>query len=230
MSEIERRATGVEVAELRAEDGEAPRLEGYASVFSSRTDLGYFTEEIAPGAFSDVLDNDVRALFNHSPDHVLGRTKAGTLRIAQDERGLRYSVDLNTDDPDAMTLLARVKRGDITGSSFSFTVAEDEWDYEQDPSHRKITRIGKLFDVAPVTYPAYSEAHVSARAKEQAEQERPMRCASGHVTRKAGVGEKVLPCGCVATEASQAAATEAGIDWERHERLAKLRERTYSRS
>lgn len=173
MSDMERRSMEVGMAELRASDeGEAPRLEGYASVFSTRTDLGWFSEEVAPGAFSDVLGDDVRALFNHSPDHVLGRTRAGTLRIAQDERGLRYSVDLNPDDPDAMKLYGRVKRGDITGSSFSFTVAEDAWDYDQDPAHRTIKRIGQLYDVAPVTFPAYDAAMVSARAKDAAAKER----------------------------------------------------------
>ena len=173
MSDIERRATGVEVAELRASDDGAPRLEGYAAVFNSRTDLHWFTEELAPGAFSGVLGDDVRALFNHSPDHVLGRTKAGTLRIAQDERGLRYSVDIDPEDPDAMQLHRRVRRGDITGSSFSFVVAEDQWDHEQDPPHRTIVRVGQLYDVAPVTFPAYDAAQVSARAREAATKERP---------------------------------------------------------
>ncbi|MEQ1573626.1 MAG: HK97 family phage prohead protease [Vicinamibacterales bacterium] len=171
MSDIERRAVTVEAAELRAEEGTA-RLAGYAAIFGSRTDLGYFSEEIAPGAFSGVLGDDVRALFNHSPDHVLGRTKSGTLRIGQDDRGLRYEVDLNPDDPDAMQLYSRVKRGDISGSSFSFTVAEEAWDYEQDPPHRTIQRLGQLFDVAPVTFPAYDAAMVSARAKDAAAKER----------------------------------------------------------
>lgn len=172
MSDMERRAVTIEAAELRAEDGTA-RLAGYAAMFGSRTDLGHFSEEIAPGAFAGVLGDDVRALFNHSPDHVLGRTKAGTLRISQDDRGLRYEVDLNPDDPDAMQLYSRVKRGDISGSSFSFTVAEDAWDYEQEPAHRTIIRIGQLFDVAPVTFPAYAAAMVSARATESATRERP---------------------------------------------------------
>lgn len=173
MSDIERRAVAVEMAELRADDAE-PRLSGYAAIFRNKTDLGWFSEEIAPGAFSDVLGDDVRALFNHSPDHVLGRTRAGTLRIAQDDRGLKYEVDLNPDDADAMQLHARVKRGDISGSSFSFTVAEEAWDYTQEPAHRTIVKIGSLFDVAPVTFPSYDAAMVSARAKSAAKERPPV--------------------------------------------------------
>ena len=195
MSDVERRMIETEAAELRVEEGDVPRLEGYAAVFGARADLGYFSEEIAPGAFSSVLGDDVRALFNHSPDHILGRTRAGTLRIAQDDRGLRYEVDLNPDDQDAMRLHAQIRRGDVTGSSFSFTVAEESWDYEQEPAHRTIMRLEKLLDVAPVVFPAYDAAVVSARAKEAAERE--------------------LPLGPPA------------YDWERHERLAKLRERSY---
>lgn len=169
MNEMERRAVPVEEAELRAVP-DVLRLEGYAAVFGKRTKIGdYFTEEIAADAFADVLENDVRALFNHSPDHVLGRTKAGTLRLVQDQRGLKYEVDLNPDDPDAMKLHARVKRGDISGSSFSFTVAEDSWDHKKNPPHRTIVKVERLFDVAPVTYPAYEQAKVSARAQEQAQ-------------------------------------------------------------
>lgn len=189
MSEIERRAVAIEVAELRA-DADEPRLAGYAAIFGSRTDLGYFSEEIQAGAFTGVLGDDVRALFNHSPDHVLGRTRAGTLRIGQDDRGLRYEVDLNPEDPDAMQLYSRVKRGDITGSSFSFMVAEDAWDYEQDPPHRTIVRLGQLFDVAPVTFPAYDAAVVSARTKDAAGKERHPKAGAAPVTH--GVRERLL--------------------------------------
>lgn len=171
--EIERRTVAMEVAELRIADAAVPRVIGYGGVFSARTDLGMFTEEIAPGAFDPVLGDDVRGLFNHHPDHVLGRTKSGTLRLSIDDRGLRYEIDLNPEDPDAMKLHARVKRGDISGSSFAFTVAEDSWDHSGKKQHRVIQRLGKLLDVGPVTFPAYQGAKVSARALELATREVP---------------------------------------------------------
>lgn len=171
--ERERRAY-YEGAELRASADGEPRLTGYAAVFGERTDLGYFTEEIAPGAFADVLEDDVRALFNHDPDHVLGRTKSGTLRIEQDDRGLRFDVALNPDDPDATKLHSRVARGDISGNSFSFTVAADSWDYANpDMPHRTIERVGRLYDVGPVTFPAYEATVLSARSREAASFEPP---------------------------------------------------------
>ena len=154
--------------ELRAhEDGDKRTISGLAAVFNSITDLGWFTEEIAPGAFRDVMDDDVRALFNHDPDHILGRTGAGTLRLSEDKKGLRFEVDLNQDDPDAMKLFSRVKRGDISGNSFSFTIdeADEELSTRDGRRHRIITRVARLFDVGPVTFPAYDATVLTARCQ-----------------------------------------------------------------
>lgn len=168
MSELERRAWG---ADLRVSDDGPPRLSGYAAVFRATTEVGGFTEEIAPGAFDHVLGDDVRALFNHDPNQVLGRTKSGTLRLAQDDTGLRYEVDINEADPDAMRVYAQVRRGDVSGSSFAFSVEQDMWDYQRAKPHRTITRMAQLYDVSPVVFPAYDVATVSARALEAAKAE-----------------------------------------------------------
>lgn len=174
MSEIERRGLG-EVVEVRAE-GETPHVSGYAALFNTETVIGsWFREQIAPGAFTRaVKDDDVRALFNHDPNYVLGRTTNDTLTLKEDKRGLFYDVTLNTDDPSAMSVRAKIQRGDVSGSSFGFTVEADEWDESEVKAGklplRTITR-ASLYDVSPVTYPAYPTTTVSARSKAEAARE-----------------------------------------------------------
>jgi HK97 family phage prohead protease len=128
------------------------------------------------GAFTEAITkDDVRALFNHDENFVLGRNKSGTLRLAEDETGLKYEID-PPDTSYARDLLTVVGRGDVDASSFAFRVIEDMWEYfEQDdpdeatrtPPLRTIKKC-ELFDVSPVTYPAYPTTSVSARAKERA--------------------------------------------------------------
>lgn len=167
--------------ELR-DDGDAdaqPKLRGYAAVFNEETMIGGaqwgFREQIAPGAFADAIQtDDVRALFNHDDNQVLGRTKSGTLRLVEDDTGLKYEID----PPDTVVgrdVVNLVSRGDIDGSSFAFRVIEDQWEYPQAkspnvPAPRPLRTVLKveLYDVSPVTYPAYPQTSVSARAKEQA--------------------------------------------------------------
>lgn len=139
-------------------------IEGYAAVFNKDSvDFGGWTERIAPGAFSDVTGNDAVALFNHDNNLVLGRNGVN-VTISQDPTGLRYSVRL----PD--TTLGRdikelVKSGIIHQSSFAFTVSEQEWKHNKDtPSVRTITKIKRLYDVSPVTSPAYPDATIGARS------------------------------------------------------------------
>lgn len=165
--EIEKRVfTNTFKVEMREhEDGsETPVIRGYASVFDTLSEnLGGFRETIEQGAFSEVLDNDVRALFNHDANLILGRTLAGTLSISEDEKGLRYEID-PPDTQVARDLLVSMKRGDVTQSSFAFTVDQDSWD-EDDEGRvvRTIRKISRLFDVSPVTYPAYPDATVGLR-------------------------------------------------------------------
>lgn len=160
-----------EVVEQRAYDGEikaaaeSRTVEGYASVFNSMSeDLG-FREVILPGAFSDVLDNDVRALYNHDSNYLLARTTSGTLELKEDDKGLYYRFEMpNTSYGNDMLELFR--RGDLTQSSFGFTVEKDNWRMEDGQQVRYIERVGSLFDVSPVVFPAYNQASSGLRSAE----------------------------------------------------------------
>jgi len=161
-----------EVVEQRAYDGELKAavegrtVEGYASVFNSMSeDLGGFREIILPNAFSDVLDNDVRALYNHDSNYLLARTTSGTLELKEDEKGLYYRFEMpNTSYGNDMLELFR--RGDLSQSSFGFTVEKDSWRMEDGQHVRYIERVGSLFDVSPVVFPAYSQASSGLRSAE----------------------------------------------------------------
>lgn len=156
--DAEKRTMGT--IEVRDAEGDEMTLEGYAAVFNSETDLGAFREVIRPGAFDDVMDNDVRALINHDPNLILGRTGNGTLELSTDERGLKYKVKLG-DQQYARDFYESVKRGDISQSSFAFTIDKQSWNEER--TVRSVDKVRQLLDVSPVTYPAYSAATVQAR-------------------------------------------------------------------
>jgi hypothetical protein len=156
--DAEKRTMGT--IEVRDAEGDEMTLEGYAAVFNSETDLGAFREVIRPGAFDDVMDNDVRALINHDPNLILGRTGNGTLELSTDERGLKYKVKLG-DQQYARDFYESVKRGDISQSSFAFTIDKQSWNEER--TVRSVDKVRQLLDVSPVTYPAYAAATVQAR-------------------------------------------------------------------
>lgn len=167
MADIERRIVDAGL-EVRGE-GETRTLVGYAAKFGVRSeDLGGFVESIAPGAFDRAIseEHDVRALWNHNPDVVLGRTKSGTLRLSVDEVGLRIETDL-PDTQAARDLRVSVARGDVSQMSFGFRTKGDEWRTEDGVPYRTLTDLD-LFDVSPVTYPAYPQTEVSVRALDQA--------------------------------------------------------------
>lgn len=153
----------------RAADGSGAgggvTLVGYAAKFNVLSEMMWdFQETIAHGAFDDVLGDDVRALFNHDPNHILGRTVSGTLRISLDTVGLYYEVDLPDTDM-AATVAAAVERGDVTQSSFAFVVQEAQWTERDDGTWlRTITKLKRLYDVSPVTYPGYPDATVGMRS------------------------------------------------------------------
>jgi HK97 family phage prohead protease len=152
--------------ELRMEtrDDGTQTVVGYASVFNTLSEnLGGFREQIAPEAFNNVMGDDVRALFNHDPNYVLGRTKSGTLSLGVDTTGLRYEFT-PPDTTFARDLTESLKRGDIDQSSFAFMVEADEWDESGDTPIRTITKVSRLLDVSPVTYPAYPDASVGLRS------------------------------------------------------------------
>lgn len=164
MSDIEKRILSKEVLLRAVEDGGKQVITGYASMFNKRSqDLGGFIEEILPGAFASSLENDdVRGLINHQPELILGRNKSGTLRLFEDENGLKYEID-PPNTTYANDLLESLKRGDINQSSFAFEVIEDEWDVRGVLPIRYIRKV-KLYDVSPVTYPAYLDTTVGVRA------------------------------------------------------------------
>jgi HK97 family phage prohead protease len=148
--------------------GDTPAtLVGYASVFNREATIGgFFREQIAPGAFKTaVKEDDVRALFNHDPNYVLGRTAAGTLDLSEDGTGLRYEV-APPDTQWARDLMVTVQRGDVNQSSFGFQVVREEWTMPEDRAELPLRTIleARLFDVSPVTYPAYEETTAEARS------------------------------------------------------------------
>jgi len=159
--DAEKRTMGT--IEVREADSDDMVLEGYAAVFNSETDLGHFREVIKPGAFDDVMTNDVRALINHDPNLILGRTENGTLELSTDERGLKYRVKLGNQQY-AKDFYESVKRGDISQSSFAFTIKDQSWNEER--TVRSVDKVRQLLDVSPVTYPAYAAATVQAREQQ----------------------------------------------------------------
>ena len=121
---------------------------------------------MAPGAFSDTLGSDVRALIDHESRLVLGRNKAGTLELKEDSRGLWGRVEINQSDRDAMNLYERVKRRDVDQCSFGFDILSEDTDYREDGSVHWTIRKVKLYEVSVVTFPAYEETSVSARKRD----------------------------------------------------------------
>ncbi len=147
-------------------NGSRPHIIGHAAVFNSLSEMLWgFREMIAPGAFRDAIDkSDVRALVNHEPSFVLGRKKTGTLKLWEDERGLAIDID-PPETQWANDLLVSIGRGDIDQMSFGFTVGEDCWEEIEGETRRTILRVDELFDVSPVTFPAYPETDAALRAR-----------------------------------------------------------------
>ena len=149
-------------------DGDQDVVIGHAAIFNSLSeDLGGFKEKIQPGAFDDVMGNDVRAYLNHNPDFLLGRTTAGTLRLSIDEQGLKYELDI-PETTAGRDLKENLRLGNITQSSFAFTIGPegDVWERGEDGMDiRIITKIKRLYDVSPVALPAYASADDLALAK-----------------------------------------------------------------
>ena len=153
------------VTEIRA-DRDLMKITGHAAVFNQLSeDLGGFREQIAPGAFADAIKtDDVRALFNHNPDLILGRNRSGTLKLQEDVTGLRMEIDL-PDTQLGRDVLTYIERGDVSGASFGFSVRPNGQNWAKDDEGRVIRTLTKvrLFDVSPVTFPAYPQTDVAAR-------------------------------------------------------------------
>lgn len=165
--DIERRAFVVEGLKVEKRADGKPVLRGHAAVFGQLSeDLGGFREQIAVGAFLEAIEkDDVRALFNHDPNFVLGRNRAKTLTLAEDSRGLAFEIET----PDTQTVrdlvLSPIERGDVSQMSFGFGVRPGGQDWAKDDEGRTIRTLKKvrLFDISPVTFPAYPQTDVAVR-------------------------------------------------------------------
>ena len=192
--------------EMRKNDDGTITVRGYAAVFNSESeDLGGFIEVIEPGFFDNVLGDDVRALVNHDENLVLARTTSGTLRIGQDERGLWYEYD----DPDtsySRDLIRSLERGDVNQSSFGFMVNRGGAKYEEEERDgktifkRTLLKGGasRLFDVSPVTYPAYPDTTVARRsldamrAEKDNEEKQSVAVEQGRIQRDLSLKQKLM--------------------------------------
>ena len=156
--------------ELRVSDEGTQDIIGHAAVFDSWSEtlggLFPFKEIIKKGAFEETIKkDDIRALFNHDPNYVLGRNKAGTLELEEDEIGLKVKITPpNTSW--AKDLVESIRRGDISQMSIGFIVEKDTWGTEDGIDTRTIKKV-QLFDVSPVTFPAYTQTDVGVRAMEE---------------------------------------------------------------
>lgn len=152
------------------EDGEQLVIEGYFAVFNSNYEIfPGASESIAPGAFDNTLSGDVRALINHDTTLVLGRTKAGTLELRVDARGLWGKIIINPKDADAMNLYERVKRGDVDQCSFGFEIVKEDTEFLENGDIHWTIREVILYEVSCCTFPAYEDTSISARAKQMEE-------------------------------------------------------------
>ena len=165
----------VQLQAARAEgDEESWTIGGHSVVFDVWTEIGYWfrwREKIAKGAAAKTIaENDIRSCFNHDPTWLLGRTKSKTHRLSEDDVGVAFETDLDSTDPHAQSVRAKVMRGDVDGCSFWFQVLREEWTYADDENGLEmdeciITEF-RMFEDGPVTFPAYEETDVSARAAE----------------------------------------------------------------
>lgn len=164
---VERRFYTAEIR-LVESDGQR-RIVGYAAVFSQLSEeMWGFREMIEQGAFQRTIAEgaDVRALMNHDPNLILGRTRAGTLDLAEDDIGLRYEI-APPDTQYARDLMISLERGDINQSSFGFRVVKERWETRDEENIRFLMDVD-LFDISPVTFPAYPQTSAEARAKAKA--------------------------------------------------------------
>jgi HK97 family phage prohead protease len=161
--------------ELRAENNEAhgDHIVGRPIVYDAKTNLGWFDEIIERGALDNADLKDVRFLVNHNTDMIpLARSRNNnansTMQMSVDEQGMAIRVNLDTENnSDAKNLYSAIKRGDITGMSFMFSIDSEEWDdLESEHPTRKIKEIGRVLEVSAVTFPAYDATEISARDKE----------------------------------------------------------------
>lgn len=163
--------------EVRAEGEGAGVVEGEAAVVNQWTDMGWYEESIAPGAFEGRLNDDIVALKNHNINYVLARTSSQTLEVFVNGAGnLGYRYTTPTGRQHAVDLLDEIRTGDISQSSFAFVVSEAKWEFATkenglEMDRRTITKFERLIDVSPVTFAAYPSTSVAARSLEGVKKE-----------------------------------------------------------
>lgn len=167
--------------EVRAEEQEGGRIiTGRPIVYGAETDLGFFREIIDQGALDEADLTDVRFLVNHNTNMIpLARSRRNngnsTMKMSVDMMGLNLDyVKLDTENNmDARALYSAVERGDLTGMSFMFTIEDEEWqDLDTESPLRRIKKIGKVYEVSAVTFPAYEATEINARDKDALESAR----------------------------------------------------------
>ena len=165
---MERRYLHLHDIQTRSDDDSEKIVEGYFAVFNEIYQVWPdVTESIAPGAFSEALGGDIRALYNHNDDQILGRTSAGTLELREDEKGLWGKIKINEKDTEAVNVYERIARGDITGCSFGFNIESEEYQVREDGTvHWTITKVNPLYEVSPCVFPAYEQTSIESRGRD----------------------------------------------------------------
>lgn len=171
MARREQRAVQSRFSIETREDGALPTIVGYAAVYEAETVIfNMFREKLRRGAFRRAVEarQDVRALFNHNPDFLLGRVGAGTLRLYDDDHGLRVEID-PPDTPTGREVVELIRRGDIYGMSFGFIPTRESWEQADESGlGLRVVEDVDLVDVSPVTYPAYEQTEVGIRSSAEA--------------------------------------------------------------
>lgn len=168
MARTERQVRAAPVRFETRDENNEPHICGYFAVYNSNYEIwDDMSESIAPGAFSGSMSGDIRALVNHDSTLVLGRTKAHTLELRDDEHGLWADISVNTEDRSAMDLYARVQRGDVDQCSIGFRILKEETEWRDDGSVHWTIQEAELFEVSACTFPAYQETNISARTAQR---------------------------------------------------------------
>jgi HK97 family phage prohead protease len=165
---IERRHFEIEEVEVRTEEDKPPVITGYAARFDKLSvPLWGFREKIARGAFAKSLrEETIKALWNHNSDMVLGSTKNSTLRLWEDDKGLRFELEL-PDTSWGRDAQESIRRGDVDGVSFGFETRKDQWEGEDDKNVVRTLLDVRLIEISPTPFPAYPQTKVSSRSVEE---------------------------------------------------------------
>lgn len=180
-------------AEIRA-DETGIKVSGYAAVFNEIVNIGgYFRERVLPGAFAEASRrDDVVFLINHD-GLPLARTRSGTLKLVEDQRGLKIETELDANDPDVHAIVPKMKRGDLDKMSFAFSMRGgiQTWDESVEPPLRTIEKVGELHDVSIVTTPAYDGTEIGLRSLEQHRKDARAHNVAGYFSRRARMKQRL---------------------------------------